>query len=378
MKNLSFVLLCCFVIFSACSSDAQLKLQEAFPNITIAQPVGIENAGDGSNRMFVLSQQGIIYVFKNDPNVKEKEVFLDIKDKVLSGGEQGLLGLAFHPDYKKNGYFFIDYTAANPRRTIIAGYKVDPKNPNKADKNSETILEVEQPFSNHNGGQTRFGPDGYLYVSFGDGGKGGDPFGNGQNRSTILGSIIRIDVNKKSAGKEYGIPSDNPFAGNKNGYREEIYAYGLRNPWRFSFDPVTKKLWTGDVGQNKYEEIDIIEKGKDYGWNIMEGFHCYSPEQNCDETGLVKPVWEYPHDSDNNLSITGGFVYRGKTAPELTGKYIYGDFVSGRIWSFELKNGKPVNTFLVKSATLSTFGADEHNELYIANYGSGKIYKFAH
>jgi glucose/arabinose dehydrogenase len=267
-----------FIVLIACSSERIENsniIVEAFPNLNFEQPVDIQSPKDGTNRLFVLSQPGIIFVFENDPGTKQKEIFLDIRGKVLFGGEQGLLGLAFHPDYKQNGYFFLDYTANNPRRTVISRFKVSQDDPNKADPESELILlEVEQPYSNHNGGQISFGPDGYLYISLGDGGSGGDPLNAGQDLTMLLGSLLRIDVDKISGGRNYAIPDDNPFKDNSEGFKEEIYAYGLRNVWRFSFDN-QNRLWAADVGQNKWEEINIIEKGKNYGWRIMEGKHCF-------------------------------------------------------------------------------------------------------
>jgi glucose/arabinose dehydrogenase len=297
------------------------EVTDAFPNLSFNRPVGVYHAGDGTNRLFVIDQQGEILVFENSKNTQTSEVFLNIRDRVLYGGEQGLLGLAFHPNFASNGLFYVDYTADNPRRTVIARYTVAQGNPNQGNENSEkVVMEVYQPYSNHNGGQIAFGPDGYLYVALGDGGSGGDPLGNGQNRSTMLGSILRIDVN---TGGGYGVPADNPFIGNTHGYRDEIYAYGFRNPWRFSFDPVTGWLWAGDVGQSQREEVDIIEKGGNYGWNIMEGSLCYNPSSGCEQTGLELPILDY----DRNLgySVTGGFVYRGTELPGLTGAYIYGD-----------------------------------------------------
>ncbi|MCX7797627.1 MAG: PQQ-dependent sugar dehydrogenase [Melioribacter sp.] len=372
-----FVLL--IVLFLGCSKlPAQLKIELAFPNLTFEQPVDIQNANDGTNRLFIVSQPGKIYVVENSPNVKTAEIFLDITEKVLFGGEQGLLGLAFHPDFKNNGYFFVNYTTRNPRRTIISRFEVSKNNPNVADKNSELVLmQIEQPYSNHNGGQLAFGPDGYLYISLGDGGSAGDPQNNAQNLRSHLGKILRIDVNNFSQGRFYSIPHDNPFRGNTNGLKEEIYAWGLRNVWRFSFDKITGKLWAADVGQNLWEEIDIIEKGKNYGWRIMEGFHCYNPMRNCDTTNLTMPIWEYGHNDDGGYSITGGFVYRGNILKELYGKYIYADFVTGNIWALDYDKNNVTNKLLFKTNySISTFGIDEQNELYFADYAGGKIYKF--
>jgi glucose/arabinose dehydrogenase len=358
-------------------SDVQpiYQITKAFPNLSFNRPVGIYHAGDGTNRLFMVSQQGQIRVFENSESTTTLEVFLDISDKVLYGGEQGLLGLAFHPNFGSNSFFYVDYTANNPRRTVITRYAVEQGNPNQGDENSEQIiLEVQQPYSNHNGGQIAFGPDGYLYIALGDGGSGGDPSGNGQNRATLLGSILRIDVDSPSDGKEYSVPADNPFVGNAQGYREEIWAYGLRNPWRFSFDPVTDWLWAGDVGQSSREEIDIIEKGGNYGWNVMEGSQCYSPSSGCDQTGLELPLLDYGRNL--GYSVSGGFVYRGSELPELAGAYIYGDYGSGRIWALEYDGvGEAVRTELLDtSLSISSFGVDDENELYICDLG-GKIYK---
>jgi glucose/arabinose dehydrogenase len=353
---------------------AGYKVKSAFPKLSFTRPVDLQHANDNANRLFVVEQEGLVSVFKNDASVSSKKTFLDIRNKVEdNGNEEGLLGLAFHPQYKTNGYLYVNYTASNPDRTVISRFKVSATNPDVADPASEVVLlTFNQPYSNHNGGQVSFGPDGYLYIGVGDGGSGGDPQGNGQNLKTLLGTILRIDVNKQEGGKKYAIPADNPFAGNKSGYKEEIYAYGLRNPWRFSFDPVSKKLWTGDVGQNAYEEIDIIEKGGNYGWNTMEGNHCFEPKRNCSQQGLKLPVWEYPR--TEGVSITGGFVYRGPSLPALTGKYIYADYGSGKIWALDASSAKPVNTTLVESnLNISSFGVDAKNELYICAF-DGKVY----
>jgi glucose/arabinose dehydrogenase len=324
----------------------------------------------------VVEQAGVVQVFSNNPSAKTKKVFLDIRNKVEdSGNEEGLLGLAFHPDFKTNGFFYLNYTASNPDRTVISRFKVSVNQPDQADATSEqVILTFLQPYSNHNGGQVSFGSDGYLYISVGDGGSGGDPQGNGQNRRTLLGSILRIDVNRQENGKQYAIPPDNPFAKNTDGYREEIFAYGLRNPWRISFDPVTKKLWAGDVGQNAYEEIDIIENGGNYGWNTMEGKHCYEPRSGCKTTGMKMPVWEYGR--SEGVSITGGFVYRGPTLSALTSKYIYADYGTRKIWALDVSNiSHPVNSVLLAADfNISSFGVDEKNELYMCGF-DGKIYR---
>ncbi|MBN1447291.1 MAG: PQQ-dependent sugar dehydrogenase, partial [Bacteroidetes bacterium] len=283
---------------------------------------------------------------------------------------------AFHPNYETNGFLYLNYTAADPRRTVIARYRVTDTDPNSADPASETVLlEISQPYSNHNGGQIAFGPDGYLYISTGDGGSGGDPQNNAQNRSNLLGKILRIDVDNPSHGDAYGIPADNPFFGNAEGWAEHIYAWGLRNPWRFSFDTVTGRLWAGDVGQNRFEEVDIIDRGKNYGWRIMEGFSCFNPASGCDQSGLTKPVIEYGR--DQGASITGGYVYRGESVPELQGKYIYADFVTGRIWGLTYNGPGNVDNVLLLSSNqnIASFGVDPDNELYICTFG-GSIFRF--
>ena len=353
-------------------TPTEYSFEQAFPQLSFNLPVGLVHAGDGSNRLFAVEQPGVIRVFQNSQGVTTSKVFLDISDRVLYGGEQGLLGLAFHPNYEQNRYFYVDYVADNPRRTVVARYSVAASDPDQADKNSElVVLEISQPFSNHKGGQLAFGPDGYLYIGMGDGGSGGDPFGNGQNRSASLGKILRIDVNSPSTGRNYGIPADNPFAGNTLGYSEEIYAYGFRNPWRFSFDSATGQLWAADAGQSQREEIDIVEKGKNYGWNIMEGTLPYA---GGDQTGLELPIWEYGR--DEGTAVIGGYVYRGATMQALVGSYVYGDYGSGKIWALSYSGpGTASNMLLVDSAlAISSFGVDEQGELYFCAF-DGKIYK---
>lgn len=256
--------------------------------------------------------------------------------------------------------------------TVVARFTVSG---NQVDLGSRvTILTFTQPFSNHNGGQLAFGPDGYLYISTGDGGSGGDPQGHGQNRQTFHGNILRIDVNDQGPRGNYVIPSDNPFVGNSEGYLEEIYAYGLRNPWRFSFDSVTGRLWAADVGERTVEEINIIRKGKNYGWNIMEGSLCFNPPTGCDTTGLELPVYEYRHPLGR--SITGGYVYNGSELPLLRGAYIYGDYVTGLIWGLWYhEEHEPVNYTLTDTdLKISCFGIDEDDELYLTAF-DGKIYR---
>jgi glucose/arabinose dehydrogenase len=362
--------LCCCQNQTRDDSVSNLKIINAFPGLSFTRPVDFQIANDGSNRIYVVEQQGLIYSFENERNVKEKSLFLDIRDRVNdSGNEEGLLGLAFHPDFTSNGHFFVDYTAAEPRRTVIARYSIDRQNP--LSRTGEIFLQIPQPFSNHNGGQLAFGEDGYLYIALGDGGSAGDPDNNGQNLHTLLGSILRIDVNQPSSSKKYSIPPDNPFAGNTQGYCEEIFAYGLRNPWRFSIDPVTKLIWTGDVGQNKYEEIDIIVNGGNYGWNIREGFHPFREGLLPDRVKLIDPIFEYDHSVGQ--SITGGFVYRGSQLSSLQGKYIYADFVQGQIWALNYQDNASVSSQLLLDTNLnfSSFGIDLSGELYLCAFDGG-------
>jgi len=357
--------------------SVEYRLVPAFPKLRFERPLDFQFAADGSTRLFVVEQAGRILVFENDSKVAVAKIFLDIKDRVSSrGNEEGLLGLAFDPKYRINGYFYVYYSAFKPRRSVISRFSVSAKNKNVANRASEQIImEVAQPYGNHNGGQIVFGFDGYLYIGLGDGGSGGDPKGNGQNLSTLLGSILRIDVSKSSLDNPYTIPASNPYV-NSLGKKGEIYAYGLRNPWRFSFDPVTKKLWAADVGQSEIEEIDIITSGGNYGWNIQEGSSCFNHRGKCNTAGLIKPVYEYTHAVGQ--SITGGKVYRGKALPGLVGSYIYADFVSGKIWALDPKRtDKSRNIMLVSSRkNISSFGVDRAQEIYILAF-DGQVYRLA-
>lgn len=353
----------------------ELNVTEAYPNLTFNQPLAFLPAADGSNRIFVAEKSGRILTFENDPQVTEYTVFLDLTGRVDStASEKGLLGLEFHPQFAQNGFFYVNYT--NTTHTVIARYQVNPSDPAQGMLDSEQILlTIAQPYANHNGGNLAFGPDGYLYIGTGDGGSGGDPQGNAQNLTSLLGKMLRIDVNQPQGDRLYSIPQNNPFVGNTNGYREEIFAYGLRNPWKYSFDTATGRLWVADVGQNAIEEIDIVEKGMNYGWNIMEGSICYPASANCNKEGLQLPVWEY--EQPLGKSVTGGYVYRGSQLPELTGAYIYGDFVTGLIWGLRIDDlTKPENRLLIESnLNISAFGVDQNNEVYIVDF-EGKIYKF--
>jgi glucose/arabinose dehydrogenase len=355
------------------------KLVQAFPKLEFSDPVELTSPDDGTDRIFVLEQKGVIRTFANKADVAKSTIFLNISRKVESGGEMGLLGLAFHPDYKNNGYFYVNYTRGNPLTTVIARYKANTSNPNVADPNSETILlTYRQPYENHNGGKLAFGNEGFLYIAAGDGGSGGDPGNRAQNRKELLGKILRIDVNKKSGNLNYAIPGDNPFRNSSEGYRPEIYAYGMRNPWRFSFDRQTGALWCGDVGQNRVEEVDIIEKGANCGWHIMEGDECFKAE-SCNNAGLTLPIWSYRQGSKTGNSVTGGYVCRDKSLPGLNGKYVYGDFVSGNVWALSYNGKKAEKNDLIAnlSGGLSSFGEGMNHDLFLLAYGPGKIYKFA-
>jgi glucose/arabinose dehydrogenase len=338
-------------------------------------PVAMECPKDGSKRMFICELRGKIKIIK-DGKVLEKP-FLDLSKKLDNIGkvysEKGLLGIAFHPKYKTNGRFFVYYSAPGAggenHKSILAEYKVS-SDADLADPDSENILmQISEPESNHNGGQLAFGPDGFLYIGLGDGGGAGDnhgPKGNAQNLENLLGKIIRIDINSKSP---YAVPKDNPFVTVKNA-KSEIWAYGLRNPWRFSFDKKTGRMFCADVGQDKWEEIDIIQKGKNYGWRIMEANHCFNPAQNCDTKNLELPIAEYNH--DKGISVTGGYVYRGKSMPAFEGKYIFGDW-RGNMFYLEESGGKwTMNDMVIEGKKnndldydINSFGEDENGEIYI-------------
>ena len=352
-----------------------MEVERVFPSLSFARMTCLTHAGDGSGRLFVTLQPGVVMVFAGDPDPAGADTFLDIRDRVSDrGNEEGLLGLAFDPGHSENGYLYVYYSAAEPRRSVLSRFSVPPGSV-AADPASELVLlEIPQPFSNHNGGQIAFGPDGYLYVGLGDGGRAGDPFGNGQDRSTLLGSILRIDVGTVGERGGYGIPPDNPFRSAGDGSRPEIWAYGLRNPWRFSFDPETGDLWAADVGQNLYEEVDLIEPGGNYGWNVVEGNSCFSPRTGCSTEGLARPVVQYGR--EDGCSITGGYVYRGSRLPSLRGAYVYGDFCSGRIWALRY-DGSVVTEHLElidSDLRISSFGLAESGELYILSFDE-KIYR---
>lgn len=347
------------------------------------RPILLTHAGDGSNRIFVPDQRGTIHVF--DQQAKETGIFLDITDRVRyldNENEEGFLGLAFHPKHRENGEFFVFYTPKykGQRKNVVSRFRTVKGDPNRADPNSEEVLiTFDKPFWNHDGGTICFGPDGYLYITHGDGGAGNDPFDNGQKLGSLLGKILRIDVNGKTDGKNYAIPADNPFVGVKDA-RPEVYAYGFRNVWRMGFDRKTGQLWAADVGQNLYEEIDIVRKGGNYGWNRREGLHPFGARGLGPRKDLIDPIWEYHHDVGK--SVTGGTPYRGGRVPELDGYYIYGDYVSGRVWAlkYDEKLGRVTENRPVAGPNLPvySFGEDEQGEMYMltATNTARGIYRF--
>jgi glucose/arabinose dehydrogenase len=342
------------------------------------RPVFLAEPDDGTGRHFVVEQPGRIRIVEDGELAAEP--FLDITDRVEFGGEQGLLSVAFHPDYVENGEFFVGYTAQSGEGAgdnTVARFRVADDDPDRADPASEEILlAVSDPYPNHNGGLVAFGPDGYLYVGMGDGGAGGDPQGNAQNRETLLGDILRIDVDNAEADVPYAIPDDNPFAGGDGG-RPEIWASGLRNPWRFSFDRKTGDLWIADVGQNWIEEINVQQASEDgganFGWDVLEGTACYSDDE-CDPDPFVPPVAEYTHDV--GCSVTGGYVYRGNEIAELDGVYLFGDYCSGLVWGLEPNEAGAWDTLgpVETGLNISSFAEDLAGNVYLLA-SDGVVYR---
>ena len=352
-------------------SPAPVAAVRAFPRLTFNRPIVLTHAGDGSDRVFVASQLGTIRVFPNKQDVRTPKLFLDIEEKVDyadNENEEGLLGLAFHPKYKENGEFFVKYSLRDPAHTtVVSRFRVSSDDPNKADPASEEeVLRIAHPYWNHKGGTLAFGPDGYLYIVVGDGGSGNDPYGNGQNLRTLLGSVLRIDVDRRDEGKAYAVPADNPFVDYPEA-QPEIWAYGVRNVWRLAFDRETGACWAADVGQDIWEEINILTAGGNYGWNLREGRHPFGiggVQQPRED--LIEPIYEYHHDVGK--SITGGFVYRGKKLPELTGAYLYADYVTGQPWAlwYDAQRGEvTANRPIAGNVNpVMSFGEDEQGEVY--------------
>jgi glucose/arabinose dehydrogenase len=407
--RLAIMVICAFISVASkgIAADAlpSVELKEAFPNLSFNRALWMEEIPDGSKRVIVMEQGGKVLVFPRDHDVQDTKTFVDITArKPWVQNEEGLLAFAFHPQYKTNGRFYLYYTQQSPKREVLSEVQVSKIDANKADLTTERIiLEIPHPYWNHNGGTAVFGPDGYLYLSQGDGGLGGDPHNVGQSGHHLLGKILRIDVNSQTGKLPYGIPKDNPFVGKDKqgnlkpdpfdttpeGVRPEIWAYGLRNVWRMSFDRETGELWAADVGQDKWEEVDLITKGGNYGWSSREGFHDFKSVKP--QGKAIDPVIEYPHnaglsaeckfpDHGLGISITGGYVYRGKKIPALRGVYIYGDFQMGTVWGLRYENGQ-----LTSHGTLSkenqrrqiaSFAEDGEGEVYVLAF-DGKIYEIA-
>jgi len=359
---------------------ATVAVERVYSQLTFASPVALLQApGDGS-RWYVVEQAGVVRVFDDDPNVQQAavEVFIDIRGRVTSGGELGLLGMAFHPDFAANGRVYLSYTGGVPLTSVVSRFTVNAGTGN-LDPNSESVvISVPQDRTNHNGGHIAFGPDGYLYVGLGDGGGAGDPNERAQDTTYLLGSILRLDVD---GAPPYAIPPDNPFAGNTSCVGgsgtmscPEIFAWGFRNPWRFSFDRQTGELWVGDVGQGAWEEIDRVDLGMNYGWDEREGAHCYEPPTGCSMNN-VDPITEYANAGDN-ISVTGGYVYRGTVLTDLQGFYLFSDYGSGRIWAVASNSaqGTVADELADTALSVSSFGEGADGELYILNYSGGGIW----
>lgn len=349
------------------SSFPNMKIRRVFPTFSLGRMVYLTHPKGVTDRLYLVLKPGRIMVFDNTPRPSRPDTFLDIRDRVSEGSlEEGLLGLAFDPQYQENGYFYVYYSAASPRRSVVARYEASLDGAPVDPSTERIVMEIEQPFSNHNGGHLVFGPDGYLYIGVGDGGNFGDPNGHGQNLGTLLGSILRIDVSAMNATGSYSVPDDNPFV-DERGARPEIWAYGLRNPWRFSFDRESGELWVGDVGQDEFEEIDLVTRGGNYGWNVMEASSCFQAA-SCDKGGLEEPIAEYGREA--GISVTGGYVYRGRAAPSLVGAYLFGDFHSGRIWALRRDDGQDaeVRELVNTDLKISSFAEGPDGEIYILSF----------
>ncbi len=395
--------LCLIVSSLQAQSLPRVEMRPVFPKLSLQRTLWMSEAPDGSGRLFIVQQDGRILIVRKGTDGSQSKEFLNIVDRTpFVDNEEGLLSIAFHPGFRTNGLFYIYYNQQNPqpgsmypRRSVLSEVKVSTSDPDQADRQSERVLlEVPQPFGNHKGGQVSFGPDGYLYLALGDGGSGCDPFGNGQNTATLLAKLLRIDVNTRAEiqmGPQklilpYGIPSDNPFVGEPDmgglGARKEIWAYGLRNVWRYSWDRQTGDLWAGDVGQELWEEVDLIVKGGNYGWSVREGLHHFKP-------GPVgahynEPIIEYPHRPEllpeskfpkhtTGLCVVGGYVYRGKRYPALQGVYLYADYNLGTIWGLRYQNGNVTayGTLLEQPKNISSFAEDADGELYVLALDAG-------
>lgn len=341
------------------------ELEASFPNLGGFSQALFVAGVPGQDRLAVVQQSGQIRAFTDDPAVSDSRLVLDISGQIISGGEEGLLGLAFDPDFSQNGYVYVHYSVSGPRRSIIARFTWDSVADLILPASEKLILEVPQPFSNHNGGMLAFGPDGYLYIAFGDGGSGGDPQNNAQNPANFLGSIVRIDVHPVNAADRYDVPADNPFIG-RSGFLPETYAYGLRNPFRFSFDRQTGELWLADVGQSEREEVNLVTGGENFGWRVFEGNLPFDDSLNTlPQSAFTPPVIDYDH--GQGISVIGGYVYRGSGNPGLTGRYLYTDFLSGPVWALDYANGQLLANDVIATTSSSnkSFGEGNDGELYL-------------
>lgn len=361
-------------------AKAQYSLVPAFPNLSFRAPIELMQLPDTSGKFLVVSQVGQIFTFENTPTVSRRDTLLNISSRVFYSGEAGLIGIAFHPNFTLNRHLFVHYNRrqGTQLQTIISSFfcAYDARGVLRADVSTENIvLTINQPYNNHNGGKMEFGNDGYLYISLGDGGSGNDPQNYALNMTSLLGKILRINVDP-GQGTPYTIPPDNPFVNAGASVRPEIYAYGLRNVWKFCIDRPTGKIWAGDVGQNQIEEIDLIYSGANYGWRTYEGRRCNIGP--CNPAGVTMPIFQYTQ-AQNDKSITGGVVYRGSSLPPIFGHYLYGDYVSGRLWALDATDtANPVNTLLMSAqGAISAFGTDSSGEVYVARYSanSGSILK---
>ena len=361
----------------------RIRPVQVFKDVKIRRPVQIVFRADEPDNLYVLEQPGsILTLDRTKPDSKEKNVFMNLRDDVrMVNNEEGLLSMAFSPNVANDNTFYLYYTASNPRRMVLSSFKIVD---GKGDPSTEEVLlEIPQPWGNHNGGTVLVGPDGMLYLSIGDGGAANDPRGHGQNLGTLLATVIRIDPSSRTGELPYGIPEDNPFT-DVEGARPEIWAYGLRNVWRMHFDQADGRLWGGDVGQNRWEEIDIIEKGGNYGWNLREGKHGFSRSKVEPHSPPIDPIVEYPR--TDGISVTGGYVYRGKAKPKLDGVYVYADYRSGRIWGIREADGKmvegPSQIARLRNSLISSFGESPDGELWICSFegeeypGNGEIWRF--
>ena len=352
------------------SAVKAVDIVPALGGLEFNKPIALMFPEGSTESGYIVEQSGRVLSVSSKDGEWEAHEFLDIEGRVNDRGrEEGLLGLALSPDFPSEPYIFVNYTAADPRRTVVSRFTLSPSDPLVADSDSELItLEVGQPYSNHNGGQLLFGPDGYLYIGYGDGGSAGDPRDNGQNAGTLLGTIVRLDVSELDTSGTYSIPDDNPFVG-LEAARPEVWAYGLRNPWRFTFDRLTGDLWAADVGQNEREEVNVIQPGLNYGWNVMEGSLCYGRRsESCVQDGLELPAAEYGR--DGGCSVTGGYVYRGERIPALYGSYVFGDFCSGKIWSYTPDTDRTM-LLIDSSLDISTFSEDPDGEMYVVSLDGG-------